>query len=541
MRRFTLILMSLIASVLSIASSAQTFTTLHDFAGSPDGAAPYGGLVQGTDGNLYGTTQFGGSRNGGTVFKITPGGTLSTLYNFCSQPNCSDGSEPYAGLVQAADGNFYGTTSFDSDINGTIFKITPSGALTTLHVFTGYPTDGSEPYAGLVQATDGSFYGTTVYGGQSNSCANNPSGCGTVFKVTPQGVLTTLYSFSGSDGANPHGGVIQATDGNFYGTTTNGGSHGGGTAFKLTPGGTLTTLYNFCAAFLCSDGNAPYAALIQATDGNFYGTNYLGGPGLSTGTIFKLTPQGVLTTLYGFSGSDGANPYDALVQASDGNFYGTTYGAYGAGTIFKITPQGALTTLHTFDYANGRYPYAGLVQASDGNFYGTTTNGGANAFGTVFVENGPGVLLSVTTMGNGTVTSNDGHIDCGSTCSYSYKPGTLVTLTATADQGWAFTGWNGCDNSQGGVCTVTMTKPHNVSATFKVLQPLSVDKIGNGTVSSLDGHIYCGNLCSFLYIDGTQVSLSALPAPGYTFTGWTGCDNANGSYCYGDNDRQRRT
>ncbi len=470
MRRSILLFLFYFILATAIASPAQTFTTLHNFAGSPDGAVPYAGLVQATDGNLYGTTANGGLYNFGAVFQITPTGTLTTLYSFCSQPNCTDGGIPWAGLVQANDGNFYGTTTLEgANGEGTVFKITPSGVLTTLHSFTGYPTDGYQPSAVLLQGSDGSLYGTTLYGGQSNICMTN--GCGTVFKVSPGGGFTTVYSFCTQvgcpDGFNPRGALIQAADGNFYGTTLYGGINTGGTVFQMTPGGTLTTLYSFCAGFLCPDGDDPYAGLVQASDSNFYGTTYFGGTDVGAGTVFKITPQGVLTTLHSFSGSDGANPYAALVQASDGNLYGTTYGAYGASTVFKITPQGELTTLHSFGYGEGQYPYAGLVQASDGNLYGTTSKGGDNNAGTVFrLDAGLRALLSVSKVGGGGVSSADGHIYCGAVCSYSYLSGSDVTLSAVPASGYTFTGWSGCDNMNGSYCSVLMTSAKDVIATF---------------------------------------------------------------------------
>jgi uncharacterized repeat protein (TIGR03803 family) len=377
------------------ATQAQTFTTLHSFDNT-DGAVP-DALVQATDENFYGTTGVGGANNAGTVFKITPSGTLTTLHSFCSLSGCADGANPF-GLVQATDGNFYGTTVGANSLClggcGTVFKITSSGTLTTLHSFD--QADGGGPNA-LVQATDGNFYGTTNNGGANFF--------GTVFKITPSGTLTTLYSFcQGGVGTNcPDGGfptfaaLVQATDGNFYGTTDVGGAHGlasGGTVFKITPSGTLTTLYSFCSLIGCADGSVPYAGLVQATDGNFYGTTEGGGAN-NAGTVFKITPSGMLTTLYSFcsqSGcTDGANPFRAgLVQATDGNLYGTTFlggGANNAGSVFKISPSGTLTTLYTFclqsGCADGANPF-GLVQATDGNFYGTTANGGASGFGTVF-------------------------------------------------------------------------------------------------------------------------------------------------------------
>src|SRR5208337_4050728 len=229
--------------------------------------------------------------------------------------------------------------------DGTVFKITPSGTLTTLYTFNG--TDGDNPQAGLIQATDGNFYGTTFSGGTSNYCGY---GCGTVFKITPSGSLTTLHSFSGTDGFNVQAGLVEGTDGNFYGTTVNGGPQNVGEVYKITPSGTLAVLYTFCSQTGCTDGEYPKAGLVQATDGNFYGTTSAGGTH-SQGTVFAITPSGSLSTLYSFcpqSGcADGANPVAGVIQASDGNFYGTTYGggSNNSGTVFKLTPLVPTTTV----------------------------------------------------------------------------------------------------------------------------------------------------------------------------------------------------
>ncbi len=359
-----------------------------------DGQHPIAGLVQGTDGDFYGTTFQGGTNASGTVFQITPSGTLTTLYNFCSQSSCADGRFLYAPLVQGTDGNFYGTTyqGGANNDNGTVFQITPSGTLTTLYSFCPHSgcADGQNPYAGLVQGTDGNFYGTTLNGGANGS--------GTVFEITPTGTLTTLYNFcpqSGcADGQYPYAGLVQGSDGNFYGTTYQGGANNdGGTVFQITPSSrTLTTLHSFCAQSGCLDGMNPYAGVIRGTDGNFYGTTYLGGTG-GVGTVFQITLTGTLTTLHSFcpqSGcADGEDLDASLMQGSDGNFYGATVsGGIGSkGTLFQITPAGSLTTLYHFcaqsNCADGAYPYAGLVQGTDGNLYGTTYQGGANSEGAV--------------------------------------------------------------------------------------------------------------------------------------------------------------
>ncbi len=412
----------MLCAATAIASPAQTFTSLFNFDNT-DGYYPYAGLVQATDGNLYGTTIYGGAKTNcqfvigcGTAFKMTPSGTLTMLYSFCSQNDCTDGSAPQAALVQATDGSFYGTTEFGG-VNdsceffsapsgcGTVFKMTPSGALTTVYSFCAQSgcTDGREPSAGLVEGTDGNFYGTTFGGGANVNCyLGNSSGCGTVFKITPGGTLTTLYSFCSvlenyvcTDGAEPQAALVRATDGNFYGTTAAGGGvfNFGGTVFKITPSGTLTTLYSFCLQG-CGTGEDP-AALIQGTDGNFYGTTSAGGldvciPMPGCGTVFKITPSGTLTAVHSFDGTDGAVPTAGLVQGTNGNLYGTTEfgGANGAGTIFGTTPSGTLTTLYSFcsqsGCTDGEYPQAGLVQDTNGSFYGTTPVAGVDGYGTVF-------------------------------------------------------------------------------------------------------------------------------------------------------------
>jgi len=426
----------LLCAATAIALQAQTFQTRFTFDGT-DGMAPVGALVQATDGNLYGATAAGGAGpygSGGTIFRIAPSGSLTTVYNFCSQSGCTDGMYPRGALVQAANGNLYGITLFGGASNtGTVFEITPSGTLTTLHSFCSQSncTDGEYPYAGLVLASNGVLYGTTYIGGLY--------GAGAIFEITPSGTLTTLYSFCAqtgcTDGANPVAPLIQGADGNFYGTTygyyypptgrpmtlysfcsqsgcPDRGSPlplaqgSGGTVFKITPHGTLTTLHSFCSQSDCTDGANPVAPLVQATDGNFYGTAAEGGAdttgcaGYGCGTVFEITPGGTLTTLHSFYLTDGGYPaYGGLVQATDGNFYGTaieggavttTCFGYGCGTIFKITPGGTLTTLYSFcllsSCPDGAYPYGGVVQDTDGIFYGATQASGAyeQGYGTVF-------------------------------------------------------------------------------------------------------------------------------------------------------------
>jgi uncharacterized repeat protein (TIGR03803 family) len=310
--------------------------------GSSDGAYPWGGLVLGEDGTFYGTTLEGGANGYGVVFHLSSSG-LDTLYSFCAQANCTDGADPFATLVLGIDGNFYGTTFSGGTGNctnayghgcGTVFKITAGGKLTTLHSFAGYPSDGALPIAGLVQATDGNLYGTTIFGG-AFACNNpgNYDGCGTIFRISPSGELTTIHSFNSTDGAEPFDKLVQGNDGSLYGNTNAGGdiacnppNYGCGTVFKINSAG-LTTLHVFEGG---GDGCAPYAGLIQATDGNFYGTSFCG-------NIFQITSSGTLTTLFTFDG--GILGFPGLVQATDGNFYGTTTlgGARGYGTIYRLS------------------------------------------------------------------------------------------------------------------------------------------------------------------------------------------------------------
>ncbi|HVM60706.1 MAG TPA: choice-of-anchor tandem repeat GloVer-containing protein [Verrucomicrobiae bacterium] len=372
----------LVGGYSPIAPAQGLLTTLWQFDGT-NGMYPEAALVQGSDGSFYGTTANGGTSTNcysgcGTVFKITPQGTLTTLYQFGDLS--TDGADPEAGLVQGNDGNFYGTTAAGgTNDNGTVFRITSQGTLTTLWRFNG--DNGEWPYAGLLQGSDGDFYGTTEQGGTNVY--------GTVFKITPQGTLTTLWQFGANptNGLNPYAGLAQGSDGNFYGTTAGGGmgtncSNGCGTVFKITPQGTLTTLYQF--GDLPTDGVGPEAVLVQGSDGNFYGTTIGGGTSTNCfsgcGTVFRITPQGTLTTLWQFNGSDGRYPQAGLVQGSNSNFYGTTAGGgtNSDGTAFQITPQGTLTTLWQFNSTNGANPYAALVQGSDGDFYGTTHSGGTN-------------------------------------------------------------------------------------------------------------------------------------------------------------------
>jgi uncharacterized repeat protein (TIGR03803 family) len=468
-----------LCAISAVALPAQTLTTLYRFHDS-DGANPSAALVQGGSGDLYGTTPNGGTGvyQRGTVFKITPSGKLTTLYNFCAQSDCPDGGYPN-GLVQGANGDFYGTTS------STVFKIAPSGTLTTLYTFCSLPqcADGEDSAAALIQGANGDFYGTTT---QDGANPDRQEYAGTVFKITSSGTLTTLYSFCTDDGADPcldgqdpQAALVQTANGDIYGTASGGGTNlfegDGGTVFKITPGGTLTTLYNFCSQSNCTDGADPNG-LVQGADGNFYGTTHIGGPnGISEsgyGTVFKITPGGTLTTLYNFGSQsgDGTYPASGLVQAADGNFYGTTAkgGAnctvWGCGTVFSITPSGTLTTLYSFCSQNkctdGKTPNAGLVQATNGDFYGTTSADG-DGHGTVFslsVGLGPFVRTQTT----------------------SGKVGAAVTILGTDLTGSTSVTFNGTP------AAFTVVRPSEIATTVPAGATTGTVQVAtpNGTLSS---------------------------------------------------------
>jgi uncharacterized repeat protein (TIGR03803 family) len=337
-------------------------TVLYSFCPEcQDGKLPESGVIEATDGTFYGTTleegdgRYRNANSGGTIYTITSAGSYATLYNFCSLLGCRDGSNPGAPLVQASDGNFYGVTGGGGKNHnaGTVFRITPQGNLTTLYSFCAQTNcaDGSFPQ-GLILASDGNFYGVALAGGNGAFCLySTQGGCGTIFKITPQGKFTTLYNFCSQancpDGYYPVGRLVQSsTDGKLYGRTDNNGQYG--TIFSLSSIGAFTTLHLFCSLPNCADGDSP-TGLIQANDGNFYGTAAAGGSN-GRGTAFEITSTGTLTTLYNFCSqggkqcSDGEGP-QGMIQGTDGTFYGVTYsgGRAGHGVAFQLaTGLGAL-------------------------------------------------------------------------------------------------------------------------------------------------------------------------------------------------------
>jgi len=437
--RVSTLLVTFIVAATAIASSAQTLKVLDDFEGASGAYPGLVALAQGLDGNLYGTTQSRGAFSGGTVFQLNPqDSALTTIHAFCG--SCP-GNFPSQGVILATDGNFYGVTA------STVYRITSEGVLTTLYTFCSEPCSaGMSPRGALVQGVDTNLYGTTTKGGGSTNCSE---GCGTVFKITLQGRLTTLHSFDSTDGSSPQAPLVQGSDGSFYGTAYSGGhSCNCGTVFKITSQGKFTTLYEFSG----TDGANP-GGLVQSPSGNFYGTTASGGSApAQAGTVFEITPQETLTTLYSFTGgTDGEGP-SVLFLGTDGNFYGTSLGGgaigicpesfNGCGTIFSITTNGSLTTLTHFSFSDGDGP-CGLVQTTSGVFYGVSNLGGDNVHcggiygcGTIWSFNmglGPFVSLVQAAGGVGTKVGILGQGFSGaSSVSFNGTAAKFSVLTDTA-------------------------------------------------------------------------------------------------------------
>jgi uncharacterized repeat protein (TIGR03803 family) len=301
---------------------------------------------------------------------------FKTIYNFGDHTGDPLSPQAVGVIAQGRDGNLWSTTPFGGKNNmGTAFKLTPEGKLTVVFNFT---SATGQPSSGLTLGTNGNFYGATFNGGTGTACIG---GCGTLFQLTPSGKLTILWNFEGgNDGQSPYSGPIEGTDGNFYGTTYQGGTGPFGTIYQLTPSGKLTTIYQFDAIH----GAFPIGPLVQATDGNLYGTT--AGFGFNYGTIFKIEPSGdfAVTLLHTFDVFNGAYPYAGLIQSGDAKLYGTTTGASLFGDVFDITTEGSFAELHALNGStDGAIANAGLVQASDGDFYGAAQQGG-NGFGTFF-------------------------------------------------------------------------------------------------------------------------------------------------------------
>jgi len=416
----------LLCLATAIATPAQTCKVLYNFGVNPDRPNDpifQGVIAQGRDGNLYSGSRDAWTGSDGTVFSMTPAGALTVVHLFSG----ADGQDPSGGLALGTDGMFYGATYSGGLYSyGTVFKMTPGGELTTIHNFTG-GDDGGDPKAPPIEGNDGNFYGTTSYGGKTGNI-------GTVYRITPSGVFTTLNSFgltSSSAGDYPNGPLVQGTVGLLYGTTFYGGPDDVGTIFSVSPfTGQIANMFSFDG----TDGGNPVAALIQATDGNFYGTTLADANG---GTAFRISAEGEFTVVHTFTGgSDGANPVGGLTQATDGNFYGTnTYGV-----VYRMGPKGVVTPLCNV----GGSPQSMLVQHTNGILYGTTAVGGSGDRGMFFSLNvglAPFVRLLPDARQVGQTVEFLGQGFTGTTgISFNGTPGTFTVasdtyLTATVPAG----------------------------------------------------------------------------------------------------------
>ncbi len=376
--------------------SSPTESVLYSFGTGNNGKYPNGGLVMDASGNLYGTTSFGGTYNKGTVFKITPSGVESVLYSFGPD---NDEHWPNGGLVMDASGNLYGTTAKGGTYNkGTVFKITPSGVESVLYSF-GNGNNGKYPNGGLLMDASGNLYGTTERGGTNNF--------GTVFKITSSGVESVLHSFGkGNDGVLPNGGMLMDASGTLYGTTSVGGTVNSGTVFKITPSGVESVLHSFGTG---NDGQQPNGGLVMGASSTLYGTTGSGGTD-DQGTVFKITPSGIESVLHSFgTGNDGHDPNGGLVMDASGNLYGTT--VFGG----KRGGRGIIADLLRLVFVGRRFPGLGTVFKitpsgtesvlyffSSAHKYEQSPNGGlvmdasGNLYGTT-----PGVYGTVFKLRNG--------------------------------------------------------------------------------------------------------------------------------------------
>jgi uncharacterized repeat protein (TIGR03803 family) len=369
---------------IAVPAQAAKFKVLYEFQGGTDASSPIGGLIQDRK-LLYGTTYYGGANNLGSVYTLAKDGTETVLYSFGSG---TDGANPEAGLVADPKGNLYGTTYYGGAKNrGTVFKVTPKGKETVLYSFCpNYPhcTDGFNTSSSLIIDSSGNLYGTTYAGGADS--------LGVVFKVAQDGTETVLYSFKGgNDGADPNAGLVADSSENFYGTTASGGTSGLGTVFELAANGTESVLHSFTGG---SDGEYPYASLILDAQGNLYGTTWSGGSS-GYGTVFKEASGGSEIVLYSFAGkSDGMSPDSSMTEDENGNLYGTTMyggntaycGGNGCGTVFKLATDNTKTILHAFISTDGAQPNAPLLVGKKGEFVSTTYNGGGSTDSGVIYE-----------------------------------------------------------------------------------------------------------------------------------------------------------
>jgi len=366
--------------VLGVWGQAQTFTTLYNFTGGADGGVPFAGVIQDQAGNLYGATYYGGNlscnppKGCGVVYEVSTAGTETVLHTFTGPP--SDGAFPDAALVRDSNGDIYGTTQQGGSGCepygcGTVFKIDTAGVETVLYNFTG-KSDGCNPSQGMVVDESGALFGTTPNCGSINK--------GTIFKIDSAGKFTVLHGFTGSDGANPAGGYLTMDkSGNLYGVTQSGGLFDNGELYKLSKGGKLTVLHSFRRDRDIRDGYYPIGSVVLDEAGHIYGTTNAGGSHFA-GTIWKVVKKGKETILHDFGwGAGGCRPQDGVTRGSNGNLYGVTYrcGASHQGTLYELSAEGKLTLLHSFNGSDGKYPIGEVLRTINGTLFGTTEEGGS--------------------------------------------------------------------------------------------------------------------------------------------------------------------
>jgi uncharacterized repeat protein (TIGR03803 family) len=445
-----------------------------------------------SDGNIYFVSTAGGKAYG-SIVKLAPDGTLSLVYAFAT---ADEGYNVYAGLTEGADGNFYGTSYFGGDKNGgSIFKVTPSGTFTLLRSLGENKRDAYFPYGGVVQGPDGNLYGTTLRGGVNDK--------GTVFRISTSGSdFSIIASFAGSDGENPEGTLIVGADGNLYGTTLQGGSSNRGTIFRVTTGGSVSTVYSFpsLGAFNTlglstnETGANPRAGLFLAADGNYYGTAYQGGAN-GYGTVFRMTPGGAVSVVHAFTGAPFGSgfPLSGVTQDASGNLYGTTEsgGYLNQGTAWRIAPDGTFSLLHSFSgtLIDGSKPNGTLVPLG-GAIYGATLSDSVSGEGVIFkLDTGTGGVLPVefsvssTDIGMGSPTtltwSSPTAASCASGGSWTDTVGTSGSLAVTPPSAGIYTYTLTCTDS----ASVARTAYTAVRVKAPAAQPVDAGGGGGGALS----------------------------------------------------------
>jgi uncharacterized repeat protein (TIGR03803 family) len=513
-------------TVFEIKAGSGAVTTLVSFNGT-NGDFPYASMVEDSSGNLFGTTRGGGASSEGTVFEIKSGsGAVTTLASF----NGTKGESPQAGVVEDSSGNLFGTTyqGGSSGVYGTVFEIkSGSGAVTTLASFNDYRAG---PVGGVVEDSSGNLFGTTSWGGADSD--------GTVFEIQAgSGAVTTLASFNATNGQNPEAGVVEDSSGNLFGTTENGGADSDGTVFEIKAGsGAVTDL----APFFDTNGENPQAGVVEDSSGNLFGTTYRGGAS-NDGTVFEIKPGGAVTTLASFNATNGQYPYAGVVEDSSGNLFGTTYqgGAYSDGTVFEIKAgSGAVATLASFNGTNGADPRGGVVEDSSGDLFGTTENGGADSDGTVFeIKAGSGAVTTLVSFNStnganpcaGLVMDSSGNLFGMTEYGGASGDGTVFEVSNTAATTVSVT-----SSPASVVYGNSVTFTANVSASSGSIAPTagSVDfydttthtDLGDGTLGSSTGTTSTWTLATGVktFNATTGDTITATYTPGTNFAGSSG-------------------